>query len=291
VRLETLEPSLESLGLLEGWLLLLLLLLLEELLLSHWAGSYRGWLPELLPWLLGKLLGLLGKGQSLLLRLLGEGQRLLLLLGKLLEVRRKRIDLAILVLIPGEAFQGNVLQCQLGSRDQGSWLRGLLELLLRGKLLLLLLGKLLLLRGKLLWSKLLLLLGKLLLLRSKLLLLLELRIEGWPLLLELLLLPGGELLLLLELLEILVEVLSVELVGGRSVRVEVGSIEDRSLLPPPLEPSPLGCEGSPLGSIVPLLGYPRLLLDHTGLVCEHCRMSLLLQDELRAGSGSHRGGA
>ena len=303
---------------LEACLEPLLLLLLEELLTSR-AGGHRGWLPELLPAL--ELL--------LLLELLGS--ELLLLLLYWLEVGGQGVDLAILVLVPGEAVQGNVLSGQLrhwledgllGLRGKllllrsklslllGSKLlllaRSELSLLLRSKLLLLLLrSKLsLLLRGKLLLlllgSKLLLLLlrGKLLWLLLPLLELLELGLEGRPLLL--LLLPGGkllllllrsellllllrgELLLLLELLEVLVEVLGVELVSGRLVGVELGSVEDG----PAGVLSALVGELTPLGGVVPLAGDLVLPLHDAGLVVEHGGVPLGLQGECRA--GSHR---
>ena len=286
--------------------LLLLLLLLEELLTSR-AGGHRGWLPELLPAL--ELL--------LLLELLGSELLLLLLYG--LEVGRQGVDLAVLVLVPGEAVQGDVLPGQLGDWLQGGLLglrgelllrsklllllRSELSLLLRSKLLLLLLrSKLsLLLRGKLLLlllgSKLLLLLlrGKLLWLLLPLLELLELGLEGRPLLL--LLLPGGklllllrgkllllllrgELLLLLELLEVLVEVLGVELVSGRLVGVELGSVEDG----PTGVLSALVGELTPLRGVVPLAGNLVLPLNDAGLVVEHGGVPLGLQGEGRAGS-------
>ena len=54
------------------------------------------------------------------------------------------VDLAVLVLVPGEAVEGDVLPRQLGHRLQGGgardgWLLGLLPWLLRSKLLVLLL--------------------------------------------------------------------------------------------------------------------------------------------------------
>jgi len=281
----------------------LLLRLLEELLASG-AGSNRGWLPELLPGLL-ELLGLL------LLELLGLESSLLELLGLLegrllsrqsrLEVSRQRVNLAILVLVPGEALQGNVFPGQLGNRHQRS------TRLLRSKLLLR--GKLLLLRGKLLpllRSKLLLLLGSELLLGSKLLLLLrgkllllppvleilELSLERRPLWLlgsKLLLLRGkllllgllSKLLLLLELLEVLVEVLVVELLGSRLVGVELGGIEDWTLGPALL--ATLGSKLSPLLGIVSLTGNSILPLNDTCLMGKHSLVPLLLEGEFGAG--------
>jgi len=312
---------------------LLLLLLLEELLATR-TGGHRGWLPELLPAL--ELL-------LLLLELLGSELLLLLLYG--LEVGRQGVDLPVLVLVPGEAVQGDVLPGQL--RD---WLQdGLLglrgELLLRSKLSLLLRSKLSLLLGSelllLLRSKLLLLPGSklslllrgkllLLLLGSKLLLLLrckllrlllpllellELGFKGRPLLLlllpggKLLLLPGGKLLLLLrgkllllllrgkllllrgklllllELLEVLVEVLGVELVSGRLVGVELGSVEDG----PAGVLSALVGELTPLGGVVPLAGDLVLPLNNASLVVEHSGVPLGLQGEGRAGSDRLKG--
>ena len=304
---------------------LLLLLLLEELLATR-TGGHRGWLPELLPAL--ELL-------LLLLELLGSKLLLLLLYG--LEVGRQGVDLPVLVLVPGEAVQGDVLPGQL--RD---WLQyGLLglkgELLLRSKLslllgselLLLLRSKLLLLPGSklslllrgqllllLLGSKLLLLLRcKLLRLLLPLLELLELGFKGRPLLLlllpggKLLLLPGGKLLLLLrgellllllrgkllllrgklllllELLKVLVEVLGVELVSGRLVGVELGSVEDG----PAGVLSALVGELTPLGGVVPLAGDLVLPLNDAGLVVEHSSVPLGFQGEGRAGSDRLKG--
>merc|ERR1719493_273240 len=193
----------------------LLQLLSRKLLLSNRAGS--NWLrcSESLLWLLveSRLLLLWLLLEELLLLLLLRLKELLRLLRNVLESRLlrllwlemswKRINLSILVIISGESLKSNLFSCQLRNwhllRLFGSklllWLSKLL-LLLWSELSRLLLSKLLLL----LWSKLLLLLLEelLLLLRSKLLLLL-----------------GSKLLLLLSLLEVsevLVKVLSVELI-------------------------------------------------------------------------------
>jgi len=252
-----------------------------------------------------------------LLELLGllEGGLLLDLGG--LEVGGQGVDLAVLVLVPGEAVEGDVLPRQLGHRLQGGGARGCGLLGLLGKLLggkLLLGSKLLLppwlLRSKLLdllllRSKLLLLLGSklLLLLRSKLLLLpavlelLELGLKSRPLGLQLLLLLGSkllllllgselllllllgsELLLLLELVEVLVEVLLVELVSSGLVWVELGSVEHWA----PGVGVPLVGEVTPLLSVVPLVGDLLLPLHDTSLVGEHGLVPLPLQLELRA---------
>jgi len=267
-------------------------------------------LPELL---LPRLLELLGL-EGLLLELLGllEGGLLLDLGG--LEVGGQGVDLAVLVLVPGEAVEGDVLPRQLGHRLQGGGARGggllgLLGKLLGGKLLLG--SKLLLppwlLRSKLLdllllRSKLLLLLGSKLLLplRSKLLLLpavlelLELGLKSRPLGLLLLLgskllllllgsellllLLGSELLLLLELVEVLVEVLLVELVSSGLVWVELGSVEHWA----PGVGVPLVGEVTPLLSVIPLVGDLLLPLHDTSLVGEHGLVPLPLQLELRA---------
>ena len=283
----------------------MLLRLLEELLASR-AGGNRSRLPELLPWLLellrleGWLLELLGLLES---RLLGRQSRL--------EVGGQRVNLSILVLVPGETLQSNVFPGQLGNWHQGS--TGLLrsklllgsKLLLRGKLLPLLRSELLL------GSKLLLLLrGKLLLLGSKLLLLppvleiLELSLKGRPLWLlgsklllrgklllllrsKLLLLLGSKLLLLLELPEVLVEVLVVELLGSRLVGVELGSVEDRALGSSLL--ATLGSKLPPLLGVVSLAGDCILPLDNTGLVSQHSLVPLPLQVKLRAGGDGDRG--
>ena len=238
----------------------MLLRLLEELLASR-AGGNRSRLPELLPWLL-ELLGL----EGWLLELLGLLESGLLGRQSRLEVGRQRVDLSILVLVPGETLQSNVFPGQLGNWHQGS--TGLLrsKLLLGGKLLPLLrsellLGSKLLLRGKLL-----------LLLRSKLLLLL-----------------GSKLLLLLELPEVLVEVLVVELLGSRLVGVELGSVEDRALGSSLL--ATLGCKLPPLLGVVSLAGDGILPLDDTGLVGQHSLVPLPLQVKLRAGGDGDRGSA
>ena len=285
----------------------MLLRLLEELLASR-AGGNRSRLPELLPWLL-ELLGL----EGWLLELLGLLESGLLGRQSRLEVGGQRVDLSILVLVPGETLQSNVFPGQLGNWHQGS------TGLLRSKLLLLL-GSKLLLRGKLLpllrselllGSKLLLLLrGKLLLLGSKLLLLppvleiLELSLKGRPLWLlgsklllrgklllllrsKLLLLLGSKLLLLLELPEVLVEVLVVELLGSRLVGVELGSVEDRALGSSLL--ATLGSKLPPLLGVVSLAGDGILPLDNTGLVSQHSLVPLPLQVKLRAGGDRDRG--
>ena len=283
----------------------MLLRLLEELLASR-AGGNRSRLPELLPWLL-ELLGL----EGWLLELLGLLESGLLGRQSRLEVGGQRVDLSILVLVPGETLQSNVFPGQLGNWHQGS--TGLLrsklllgsKLLLRGKLLPLLRSELLL------GSKLLLLLrGKLLLLGSKLLLLppvleiLELSLKGRPLWLlgsklllrgklllllrsKLLLLLGSKLLLLLELPEVLVEVLVVELLGSRLVGVELGSVEDRALGPSLL--ATLGSKLPPLLGVVSLAGDGILPLDDTGLVGQHSLVPLPLQVKLRAGGDRDRG--
>ena len=288
----------------------MLLRLLEELLASR-AGGNRSRLPELLPWLLELLrLELLGL-EGWLLELLGLLESGLLGRQSRLEVGGQRVDLSILVLVPGETLQSNVFPGQLGNWHQGS--TGLLrsklllgsKLLLRGKLLPLLRSELLL------GSKLLLLLrGKLLLLGSKLLLLppvleiLELSLKGRPLWLlgsklllrgklllllrsKLLLLLGSKLLLLLELPEVLVEVLVVELLGSRLVGVELGSVEDRALGPSLL--ATLGSKLPPLLGVVSLAGDGILPLDDTGLVGQHSLVPLPLQVKLRAGGDRDRG--
>jgi len=148
---------------------------------------------------------------KLLLLLLLTGSKLLLLRRKLLllgsQVGGERINLTILIVVPGEAFKSNLFSSELTNGNRSHRLGSKLLLLLRlepgrrlsallwGKLrLLLLLGSKLLLLGR----KLLLLLGRkllLLLLGSKLLLL-----PGSKLLLllgsKLLLLSGSKLLLL-----------------------------------------------------------------------------------------------
>jgi len=277
----------------------LLLRLLEELLASR-AGGNRSRLPELLPWLL-ELLGL----EGWLLELLGLLESGLLGRQSRLEVGRQRVDLSILVLVPGETLQSNVFPGQLGNWHQGS--TGLLrsKLLLGGKLLPLL-------RSELLLGSKLLLRGKLLLLGSKLLLLppvleiLELSLKGRPLWLlgsklllrgklllllrsKLLLLLGSKLLLLLELPEVLVEVLVVELLGSRLVGVELGSVEDRALGSSLL--ATLGCKLPPLLGVVSLSGDGILPLDDTGLVGQHSLVPLPLQVKLRAGGDGDRGSA
>ena len=287
----------------------MLLRLLEELLASR-AGGNRSRLPELLGlegWLL-ELLGLLESG------LLGRQSRL--------EVGGQRVDLSILVFVPGETLQSNVFPGQLGNWHQGS--AGLLrsklllgsKLLLRGKLLPLLRSELLLgskllllLRGKLLLpgSKLLLLppvleilelslkgrplwlLGSKLLLRGKLLLLLRSKLLLLLLGSKLLLLLRGKLLLLLELPEVLVEVLVVELLGSRLVGVELGSVEDRALGSSLL--ATLGSKLPPLLGVVSLAGDGILPLDDTGLVGQHSLVPLPLQVKLRAGGDRDRGSA
>ena len=288
----------------------MLLRLLEELLASR-AGGNRSRLPELLPWLLELLLLELLGLEGWLLELLGLLESRLLSRQSRLEVGGKRVDLSILVLVPGETLQSNVFPGQLGNWHQGS--TGLLrsklllgsKLLLRGKLLPLLRSELLL------GSKLLLLLrGKLLLLGSKLLLLppvleiLELSLKGRPLLLlgsklllrgklllllrsKLLLLLGSKLLLLLELPEVLVEVLVVELLGSRLVGVELGSVEDRALGSSLL--ATLGSKLPPLLGVVSLAGDGILPLDDTGLVGQHSLVPLPLQVKLRAGGDGDRG--
>ena len=268
----------------------MLLRLLEELLASR-AGGNRSRLPELLPWLL-ELLGL----EGWLLELLGLLESGLLGRQSRLEVGGQRVDLSILVLVPGETLQSNVFPGQLGNWHQGS--TGLLrsklllgsKLLLRGKLLPLLRSELLLgskllllppvleilelsLKGRPLW-----LLGSKLLLRGKLLLLLRSK---------LLLLLGSKLLLLLELPEVLVEVLVVELLGSRLVGVELGSVEDRALGSSLL--ATLGSKLPPLLGVVSLAGDGILPLDDTGLVGQHSLVPLPLQVKLRAGGDRDRG--
>jgi len=152
-------------------LLLRLLLLLEELLLCLLQGSERFplecliaalqlrcgcWLllsgSELLLLLLGRKLLLLSGSKLLLsskLLLLLRGKLLLLLRGELLlgsecllQVGGQRIDLTVLILVPGESAQRHILSGQLGHRHRRDRLRQELGrglLLLRGKLLLLLL--------------------------------------------------------------------------------------------------------------------------------------------------------
>lgn len=77
---------------------------------------------------------------------------------------------------------------------------------------------------------------------------------------------------LLEVSEVLVEVLSVELLGGRSVGVEVGSIEHGSS-------GSLSVVGKilSLGRSIILLGNQLLLLNHSLLESKNCSMSLFLQ--------------
>jgi len=272
------------------------------------AGTHGGGTPEL-PRLLGlggELLLLLRSELLLLLRgellgckLLGLLSKLLgsELLGCLLKMRGQGVDLSVLIFIPGESSQGDVLQCELGGWDLGRSLGLLLELLLGSKLLLL--GSKLLLSLR---SELLLLLRSelLLLLRGKLLLLLELLelgLEGWPLLLlgselllgsKLLLLLRGKLLLLLlllELLEVLVEVLSVELLRSGLVGVELSSVEHGS----PLLSTLVG-ELPSLQGVLLLLHDPLLLRDDALLMCEHGIVTLLLQCKLGAGCDGLQGG-
>ena len=251
--------------------------LLEELLASR-AGGNRSRLPELLPWLLELLLLELLGLEGWLLELLGLLESRLLGRQSRLEVGGKRVDLSILVLVPGETLQSDVFPGQLGNWHQGS--TGLLRSkLLLGSKLLRVLGKLLILLelsiklSLLLRHKLLLLRGKLLLLRSKLLLLLEgrLLLARSKLLLRLLL---SELLLLLEVPEVLVEVLGVELVRGGPVGVEVGGVEH---WPPGALPA--AGEGLPLGGGVVLGGDPLLLLNDGLLEGEDSLVPLLLQLE------------
>lgn len=77
---------------------------------------------------------------------------------------------------------------------------------------------------------------------------------------------------LLEVSEVLVEVLSVELLGGGSVGVEVGSIEHGSS-------GSLSVVGKilSLGRSIILLGNQLLLLNHSLLESKNCSMSLFLQ--------------
>ena len=116
---------------------------------------------------------------------------------------------------------------------------------------------------------------------SKLLVLVELSVELtwlllskllWLLLSKLLWLLLSKLLSLLEVSEVLVEVLSVELLGGRSVGVEVGSIEHGSS-------GSLSVVGKilSLGRSIILLGNQLLLLNHSLLESKNCSMSLFLQ--------------
>jgi len=167
------------------------------------------------------------------------------------------------------------------------WL--LSKLLLGSKLLLLLRSKLLLLSGHKLLSRLWLLGSKLLRVLSKLLVLVELSAElAWLLLSKLLrlllskllrLLLGkllwlllSKLLPLLEISEVLVEVLSVELLGSRSVGVKVGSIEHWSSG----SLSVVG-EGLSLGRGIILLSNQLLLLNDSLLESKNGSMSLFLQ--------------
>jgi len=169
-------------------------------------------------------------------------------------------------------------------------LLGLLsKLLLGSKLLLLLRSKLLLLSGHKLLSRLWLLGSKLLRVLSKLLVLVELSTElAWLLLSKLLrlllskllrLLLGkllwlllSKLLSLLEISEVLVEVLSVELLGSRSVGVKVCSIEHWSSG----SLSVVG-EGLSLGRGIILLSNQLLLLNDSLLESKNSSMSLFLQ--------------
>jgi len=167
------------------------------------------------------------------------------------------------------------------------WL--LSKLLLGSKLLLLLRSKLLLLSGHKLLSRLWLLGSKLLRVLSKLLVLVELSTElAWLLLSKLLrlllskllrLLLGkllwlllSKLLSLLEISEVLVEVLSVELLGSRSVGVKVCSIEHWSSG----SLSVVG-EGLSLGRGIILLSNQLLLLNDSLLESKNSSMSLFLQ--------------
>jgi len=282
----------------------LLLLLRSKLLLLLLTGG------KLLLLLLLRHKLLLTGSKLLLLRskLLLLGSKLLLLGSKVLlgsQVGGERINLTILIVVPGETFKSNLLSSELtngnwshrlGSKlllllrlESGSRLSALLLgklklLLLLGSKLLLLGSKLLLLLGSkllllLLGSKLLLLLGSelLLLSGSKLLLLLgsKLLLLSRSKLLLLLLLLGSEslrlLLLLLEVVKVLVERVLVELAAEGLLGVEVGRVEHRS----PLSPVLVG-EGLPLHGQVLLLLDALLLLHHALLVGEHGLVSGLL---------------
>jgi len=266
----------------------LLLLLRSKLLLLLLTGG------KLLLLLLLRHKLLLTGSKLLLLRskLLLLGSKLLLLGSKVLlgsQVGGERINLTILIVVPGETFKSNLLSSELTNGNWSHRLGSKLLLLLRlesgSRLSALLLGKLklLLLLGSkllLLGSKLLLLLGSkllLLLLGSKLLLLLgsKLLLLSRSKLLLLLLLLGSEslrlLLLLLEVVKVLVERVLVELAAEGLLGVEVGRVEHRS----PLFPVLVG-EGLPLHGQVLLLLDTLLLLHHALLVGEHGLVSGLL---------------
>jgi len=266
----------------------LLLLLRSKLLLLLLTGG------KLLLLLLLRHKLLLTGSKLLLLRskLLLLGSKLLLLGSKVLlgsQVGGERINLTILIVVPGETFKSNLLSSELTNGNWSHRLGSKLLLLLRlesgSRLSALLLGKLklLLLLGSkllLLGSKLLLLLGSkllLLLLGSKLLLLLgsKLLLLSRSKLLLLLLLLGSEslrlLLLLLEVVKVLVERVLVELAAEGLLGVEVGRVEHRS----PLSPVLVG-EGLPLHGQVLLLLDTLLLLHHALLVGEHGLVSGLL---------------
>lgn len=239
----------------------LLLLLRSKLLLSS----------KLLLLLRNKLLL-----TSKLLLLLGSKLLLrskLLLIGE--EVSGKRINLTVLIVVPGESLQSDLIGRQL--RDRNIRDRRLLRyklrldgaLLFRQKPLLLRLlggGKL-----KLLWLsllrielKLLLLLGsKLLLLGSKLLLPCR----------KLLLL--GRNLLLLEGLEVLIEASLVELAAEGGGGVEVSGVEDGPTAPL------LVSKGLALHSRLVFCFDLLLPCDHTLLVSNNCLVSSSLSLESR----------
>jgi hypothetical protein len=274
---------------LEKLLLLLLLLLLE---LEGRTGLLRLGckLPRLLllELLRLELLLLLLWLEELLLRLLWGNLSRLLLREK---VGGEGINLTVLVVVPGESLQRNLLSGQLRQRDL-SWLLGsllLLRNLLRSPLELEGWVGLLWLGGELPW----LLLLKLLRLLLKLLRLLELLrllllellgiLSKLLVLLELSLELVWLLLLLLEVPEVLLEVPGVELLRGGPAGVEVGRVEDR---PPGALPG-VG-EVLSLGRGVVLLG-DLLLLGHDGLLeGDHGLVSLLLQ--LEGGVGLLGGG-
>jgi len=291
----------------------LLLLLRSKLLLLLLTGG------KLLLLLLLRRKLLLTRSKLLLLRskLLLLGSKLLLLGSKVLlgsQVGGERINLTILIVVPGETFKSNLLSSELTNGNWSHRLGSKLLLLLRlesgSRLSALLLGKLklLLLLGSkllLLGSKLLLLLGSkllLLLLGSKLLLLLSgsklLLLSGSKLLLllgsklllllgsKLLLLSRSKLLLLLlllgsESLRLLLLLLEVVKVLVERVLVELaaegllGVEVGRVEHRSPLSPVLVG-EGLPLNGQVRLLLDALLLLHHALLVGEHGLVSGLL---------------
>jgi len=290
----------------------LLLLLRSKLLLLLLTGG------KLLLLLLLRHKLLLTGSKLLLLRskLLLLGSKLLLLGSKVLlgsQVGGERINLTILIVVPGETFKSNLLSSELtngnwshrlGSKlllllrlESGSRLSALLLgklklLLLLGSKLLLLGSKLLLLLGSkllllLLGSKLLLLLGSellllsgsklLLLLGSKLLLLLgsKLLLLSRSKLLLLLLLLGSESLRLLLLLLEVVKVLVERVLVELAAEGLLGVEVGRVEHRSPLSPVLVG-EGLPLHGQVLLLLDTLLLLHHALLVGEHGLVSGLL---------------